>query len=157
MAIVKNKAPATDEAVAPKATPKPTPKAVVKAEPNAEVLAPEVKEKAVVAKVTRKDIAVQIQEKVKAAGKAVPLAIAEIMVGAYEEVVTESLASGAQVTLPGFGIFSAVAKDEQERPNPQKPGEKITVPANIAPKFKPGSGLKKALNANDDGSEDGDD
>lgn len=165
MAIVKNKAAtaakeevkAPAKAAAPKAATKAAPKKVEVKEPApVEVKAEAVPTKEVVARVTRKDIAAAIQEKVKAAGKAVPASIAEIMVVAYEEVVTEALASGAQVTLPGFGTFSAVAKDAMERPNPQKPGEKILVAAHVAPKFKAGSGLKKALNA--DGVEgDGED
>lgn len=163
MAIVKNKAAtaakeeAPAKADAPKAATKATTKKVEVKEPaTTAVKAEAAPAKEVVARVTRKDIAAAIQEKVKAAGKAVPASIAEIMVVAYEEVVTEALASGAQVTLPGFGTFTAVAKDAMERPNPQKPGEKILVAAHVAPKFKAGSGLKKALNA--DGVEgDGED
>lgn len=132
------KAPAAKEA----------PKAVAKAKPEP---APEAE--AAVAKVTRKDLAAIIQEKVKAAGKAVPSSIAEIMVVAYEEAVAESLGKLAEVNLPGFGKFIPVQKEEAEKRNPAT-GEMVLVPAHIAVRFKVGSKLKAAANG---GAEAGDD
>lgn len=130
MAIKKNTAPA---AAAPaKAAPEPVEEAVA------------------VVTIGRKDIAQRIRDKVIATGAAISPKVAETAAVAYEEVIAEALAAGEKVSLPGFGVFSVTAKAEMERPNPQKPGEKILVPAHNAPKFKAGSKLKAALNGGDE-------
>lgn len=104
----------------------------------------------------RKALAEAVHAKVKEAGKAIPAGLAELAIAKLEEAITEGLATGHDVVLPGFGKFSSVARAETERPNPQKPGEKVTVAAHNAPKFKAGTGLKKALNAGAE-VEDGED
>lgn len=104
-------------------------------------------------KVSRKDLAAVIQEKVKSAGKAVPLGIAEIMVVAYEEAVAEALAAGKEVNLPGFGKFVPVQKEEAEKRNPAT-GEMVTVAAHVAVRFKVGSKLKQAANGGNEAGED---
>lgn len=132
--------PAVKPAVpAPKPAAKPAPQPV-------EAPAAEAAEVVEVVNIGRKDIAARIREKVIATGAAISPKVAETVAVAYEEVVAEALAAGEKITLPGFGVFSVVAKDEQERPNPQKPGEKVVIPAHNAPKFKVGSKLKQAVN-----------
>lgn len=135
------KAPAA-KAVKPKAEPKAEPKAKA---PAAPVEAPEAPaEKA--EKVGRKEVAAIVRDHVFAAGAAIPPKVAELAVQGVEEALTVLMASGKQVALPGFGIFQAVHRAESNRPNPQKKGETITVPAHFAPKFKPGAKLKAAMN-----------
>jgi DNA-binding protein HU-beta len=73
---------------------------------------------------------------------------AEDMLNAYEEVVTSTLKDGGEVTLTGFGTFMAKKREARMGVNPQKPGEKIHIPAVIVPKFKAGKSLKDALKAN---------
>ena len=58
----------------------------------------------------------------------------------FEELVIETLKSSGEVTLTGFGTFSA-----RMGVNPQNPSEKIQVPAVTVPKFKAGKALKDAL------------
>ena len=70
---------------------------------------------------------------------------AALAVSAFEEVITETLKAGDSVTLTGFGKFEAVRKAAREGKNPMT-GEKINIPAKVAPKFRPGKGLKDALN-----------
>ena len=72
---------------------------------------------------------------------------AEDMLNAYEEVVTSTLKDGGEVTLTGFGTFMAKKREARMGVNPQKPGEKIQIPAVIVPKFKAGKSLKDALKA----------
>lgn len=72
---------------------------------------------------------------------------AEDMLNAYEEVVTSTLKQGGEVTLTGFGTFMAKKREARMGVNPQKPGEKIHIPAVIVPKFKAGKSLKDALKA----------
>lgn len=72
---------------------------------------------------------------------------AEDMLNAFEEVVTSTLKEGGEVTLTGFGTFMAKRREARMGVNPQKPGEKIQIPAVTVPKFKAGKSLKDALKA----------
>ena len=80
--------------------------------------------------------------------------MAQLAIEAFEQVIADALAEGYEVNLAGFGKFSSVHRDESERPNPAKKGEKVTVPAHNAPKFKPSTALKKALNGGEEAGED---
>lgn len=64
---------------------------------------------------------------------------------AFEETVTKTLKSGNEVTLTGFGTFSARARAARMGVNPQNPSEKIQIPMVVVPKFKAGKALKDAL------------
>ncbi len=70
---------------------------------------------------------------------------AEDMVEAFIEIVTKTLQTGGEVTLAGFGAFSARTRAARPGVNPQEPTRKIQIPAVTVPKFKAGSNLKKAL------------
>lgn len=72
-------------------------------------------------------------------------AVAENMVEAFVAIVTQTLAAGGEVTIAGFGAFSARTRASRAGVNPQRPDEKIQIPAVTVPKFKAGSGLKQAL------------
>ncbi len=65
---------------------------------------------------------------------------------AMVEVVRDAMIAGDKITLVGFGTFLAKQKEETVRPNPRKPGETITVPANLAPQLKFGSAFKDSIN-----------
>ncbi|MDY0301788.1 MAG: HU family DNA-binding protein [Trichlorobacter sp.] len=66
-------------------------------------------------------------------------------VASFIEVVTEALKNNDEICLVGFGTFSTVKREARTGQNPQT-GEKINIPASIAPKFKPGKALKEAVN-----------
>ena len=65
---------------------------------------------------------------------------------AMVEVIREAMVAGDKITLVGFGTFVAKQKPETVRPNPQKPGETITVPASVAPTLKFGNAFKDSIN-----------
>lgn len=69
----------------------------------------------------------------------------EEMLETFEEVVTETLKSGEEVTLTGFGTFSAKIRTARMGVNPQNPSQRIQIPEVIVPKFKAGKALKDAL------------
>ena len=71
----------------------------------------------------------------------------ENMLNTFTELVTEALQSGQEVVLTGFGAFSARKRAGRVGVNPQKPTEKIQIPAVTVPKFKAGKALKDALKA----------
>lgn len=66
-------------------------------------------------------------------------------VDAVFEAITNALKAGDDVRLVGFGTFDAVKRAASEGRNPRT-GEKIEIPASVQPKFRPGKGLKDALN-----------
>lgn len=65
---------------------------------------------------------------------------------AFIETIEENLAKGDKVQLVGFGTFLTRKRESREGRKPAT-GEKITIPASIAPAFKPGKRLKEKLNS----------
>jgi len=70
---------------------------------------------------------------------------AEDMVEAFVEVVTDTLKTGGEVTIAGFGTFMAKTRKGRTGVNPQNTSQKIEIPSVTVPKFKAGKGLKDAL------------
>lgn len=64
---------------------------------------------------------------------------------AFTESVTNTLQNGGSVTLVGFGTFAIKERAAREGRNPQT-GETIKIAAARLPSFKPGKGLKDAVN-----------
>jgi DNA-binding protein HU-beta len=60
------------------------------------------------------------------------------------ESIFNTLASGEQVKLNGFGTFSIVERAAREIRNPSN-GELMRIPVTKSVKFKPGSSLKEAV------------
>lgn len=75
----------------------------------------------------------------------VPKTTADKMLETFIDTVTKTLKAGEEVTLTGFGTFSAKKRAARMGINPKKPGEKIQIPAMTVPKFKAGKSLKDAL------------
>ncbi|MBI4598729.1 HU family DNA-binding protein [Candidatus Uhrbacteria bacterium] len=71
--------------------------------------------------------------------------IAEDFIALFEEIVTKTLTEGGEVTIAGFGTFSAKVRAGRMGVNPQRPTEKIQIPSVTVPKFKAGKALKDAL------------
>lgn len=69
----------------------------------------------------------------------------EDMLELLVEVIKETLVSGEEVTLAGFGTFMAKHRGARMGVNPQNPTQRIQVPAVVIPKFKAGKNLKDAL------------
>ena len=66
---------------------------------------------------------------------------------AVQSVVTEALAKGEKVTIPGFLAFEAVQRSAREGRNPST-GEKMHIPARTAVKISAGQALKRAVSGN---------
>ncbi|MFD2706119.1 HU family DNA-binding protein [Salibacterium lacus] len=69
----------------------------------------------------------------------------EAAVNAALETIESSLKTGDKVQLIGFGNFEIRERAEREGRNPQT-GETMKIPASKVPAFKPGKGLKDAVN-----------
>ncbi len=61
------------------------------------------------------------------------------------ELITQTLKEGGKVSLTGFGTFQVTHRAARKGVNPQKPSEKIDIPAVNVPKFKAGKTLKDAV------------
>lgn len=85
------------------------------------------------------ELAAQIAEKVN-----LTKAQAEATIEAITEVVTSTIKGGGEVTISGFGSWSAKQRKARTGVNPQTK-EKIQIPAVTVPKFKAGKTLKDAL------------
>ena len=75
---------------------------------------------------------------------------AEAAIETFTEVVTSTLKGGGEVTIAGFGAFSAKRRAGRMGVNPQNPSEKIQIPPVTVPKFKAGKALKDALKGKKD-------
>jgi len=67
------------------------------------------------------------------------------MFDAFMDITTETIKSGNEVTLTGFGTFMAKERSARTGVNPQNPSQKIQIAAVRVPKFKAGKSLKDAL------------
>lgn len=85
----------------------------------------------------------QLREAV-AARAGLSAAQAEITVDAVLAAVTEAVAAGEKVVLPGFGTFERRERSARTGRNPQT-GEEMQIAASVAPAFKAGAAFKKAV------------
>lgn len=69
----------------------------------------------------------------------------ENLVDSLLETITQTLKSGEEVTLTGFGAFMAKRREARMGVDPRNPSQKIQIPAVTIPKFKAGKNLKDAL------------
>ena len=70
---------------------------------------------------------------------------AEAAVSAFTETVKEALVDGKKVQIIGFSNFEVRERAARKSRNPQT-GKEIEIPASKVPAFKPGKGLKDAVN-----------
>ena len=70
---------------------------------------------------------------------------AEKVLGAFVDVINESLVKGDKVQLTGFGTFDVKDRPARKARNPRT-GEEIKIGASKAPAFKAGKTLKDAVN-----------
>jgi DNA-binding protein HU-beta len=61
------------------------------------------------------------------------------------KTIESTLKAGDSINLVGFGTFAVKARAERTGRNPQT-GQDITIAATNVPSFKPGKGLKDAVN-----------
>lgn len=66
-------------------------------------------------------------------------------IDAVFEAITDSLKSGEDVTLVGFGTFKTQKRAARTGRNPRT-GDEIKIAASIQPKFSAGKALKEAVN-----------
>jgi DNA-binding protein HU-beta len=70
---------------------------------------------------------------------------AEDSLEALVRIIIAELKVGNEVTVTGFGTFSARTRHARGGVNPQKPNERIQIPEVKVAKFKTGKTLKDAL------------
>jgi DNA-binding protein HU-beta len=67
------------------------------------------------------------------------------VLGAFEDVVTNTVAGGGKVQIPGFLSFEQTARAARTGRNPST-GEEIQIAAATVPKVKVGKSFKDAVN-----------
>ncbi len=85
-------------------------------------------------------LAVKLSEKTE-----LPRKRCEEIIETLTDLIIQELKSGGEVTIAGFGAFSARTRASRMGVNPQKPSERITIPEVRVPKFKAGKTLKDSL------------
>lgn len=74
-----------------------------------------------------------------------PKAKAAEAVQAVIRSIQEALGKGEKLSIAGLGVFEVVNRPERDGRNPQT-GQAIKIAASNAVKFKPGKGLRDAVN-----------
>lgn len=69
----------------------------------------------------------------------------ERLVELLQDVIIEKLKAGEEVTLAGFGEFSARDRKGRRGVNPRQLDQVIQIPTVRVPKFKAGKNLKEAV------------
>lgn len=67
------------------------------------------------------------------------------MLNTLVDGIIADVKKGNQVSIQGFGTFKPSKRKARTGVNPQKPTEKIKIPAMTVPTFKAGSDFKKAV------------
>lgn len=88
----------------------------------------------------RKDLARKLTERLP-----ITLEMAEEAISILTELIRESLANGARVSLVSFGIFSSKIRKGRTIADPQDPAQRLTVGPVRVVHFKAGLALKKRL------------
>ncbi|MAF25389.1 DNA-binding protein [bacterium] len=70
---------------------------------------------------------------------------AEDSIDCLTDSIIERLKKGEEVTITGFGAFSAKVRAARKGVNPRNPSQKIDIPEVTVPKFKAGKVLKESL------------
>ena len=63
---------------------------------------------------------------------------------AFQTIIVEALKDGENVQVTGFGTFEVRTRASRQSRNPRT-GEAVEIPEKKAPAFKPGKGLKEAV------------
>ena len=71
--------------------------------------------------------------------------MAKQAVDSFLDLVTGSLAKGKEVRIQGFGTFKANQRKAREGVNPQKPTQKIKIPAMKVVSFRSSTDFKKSV------------
>lgn len=88
----------------------------------------------------KENLAEAVMSKVELATKRQAQDVVEAVFG----TIQEALSKGEDVVITGFGTFSVKKRSARQGRNP-KTGEKLSIPASKAPKFKAGKNLKEAV------------
>ncbi|MFH1508586.1 MAG: HU family DNA-binding protein [bacterium] len=71
--------------------------------------------------------------------------VADDVLDAFVNVVTETLQKDEKVSVTGFGTYSVSHRAARTGVNPQNPTQKIQIPAMKVPKFTAGKTLKDSI------------
>jgi nucleoid DNA-binding protein len=84
--------------------------------------------------------------RVVAEGANITQVLAKEVIESAMDLIKTAIVQEGRVNYHGLGVFKLVTRKACLRPNPQKPGEKVEVPAFNTVKFRPSAALKEAVN-----------
>lgn len=87
----------------------------------------------------KQEIIEAIQEKT---GEEISKKVIKEVIDTLMDVTMESVASGEEVRLTGFGTFKSAVRKARTGVNPRNPEEKIAIPEKVVPTFKAGKNFK---------------
>lgn len=67
------------------------------------------------------------------------------VIDAIVSTIVDTVASGEEVKISGFGSFEPVERAARIGVNPQNPSVKVEIPATVVPKFRASSAFKAAV------------
>lgn len=70
---------------------------------------------------------------------------AKEVLGVVFKAIIDTVKKGGEVRVQGFGTFKANQRKAREGVNPQKPSQKIKIPAMKVVSFRAGADFKKAV------------
>ena len=94
--------------------------------------------------VGRKELAVTVRDKMVEKGFGVSEKLAVNLIAAFEAAVSEVMAGGKSVNLPGFGKFKTTMREARVGRNPHSE-EPLDIPASLQVSFKVGKAFKVAV------------
>lgn len=71
--------------------------------------------------------------------------LSEAMLNSFVDITIEELQKEGDVSITGFGTFETMTRYSRGGVNPQKPTERIQIPAVTVAKFRTGKRLKDSL------------
>ncbi len=104
------------------------------------------------ANLTKRDIVIDIYERVREEQPDITQAFIRDTVQMTLQVIADALASGKNVELRNFGVFEIQVRKSRIGRNPKKPETDVVIPRRAVVKFKVGKDLKtkiKKLELND--------
>ena len=87
----------------------------------------------------KKELVAQVADEMGTTNKEASIAVDTVFA-----VVSDTLNKGDKVSLTGFGVFEVVKRNERKCRNLQD-GSAMTVPAKMAPKFRPAKAMKVSV------------
>ena len=94
---------------------------------------------------TKRDLTVKVTDRLGSQGREFTQQDVFLVLQAFIEEITDTLASGENVVMRKFGTFEVREMKAKVGRNPKAPGKDVRIPPRAGVKFKPGKDLKQKV------------